>query len=286
MNSRATSAEHKGCVLNAGVDPALGFANRQGTPETDPSVPIIAGHSHCSCLGVPLGTRDGLSRLVMLENGDGRFCGFSGSWPRIPSFWEDLAEAARGRTVILVWQGNQHMAEFILAPGQAFDFVLFEDQDLALDPHAEVVPDLAIQERFAESIVGLDEVIPRLYQHGAVRVIVSGTPAPRGSMEVVRKGVLAEKFFAGVAEHLGLRLEDIPISTPLFMHKLWRVVQRLTREAAVRQAAEFLPVPDITLQDGFLRPEFGGVADITHANAAYGQVTLDHFQSYLTRKSP
>ena len=254
---------------------------------TDSSVPIIAGHSHSACLGVPLGrTHEGASQIVALENGDRRFCGFLGKWPRVPGFWGELAQAARGRTVILVWQGNQHLTEFLLMPSHPLDFVLSEDPSLDLDPDAEIVPELAIQTRLAAELPGLTEIIALLRKHGSSRVIVSGTPAPRRDRETMRKGILGNWYFPKLAEQFGFRIEEIPISAPLFQYKLWRVLQRLIRDAALRQSAEFLPVADATLQDGFLREEFGSVSDWMHTNETYGRLMLDHFHAYLNRESP
>lgn len=250
-------------------------------PGTGSLATILAGHSHCTSLGVPLKTADGRSRIVPLEAADDRFVGFSGAWPRPPEFWTQLGAAARGRTVVLVWQGNEHYAEFLLSPGRRFDFQLREEPDLPLDPDADLVPDFAAEARMGHKIPLLEAAIDALRRGGAARVIVSGTPPPKGDAALVRAGALRESYYFGpLATKLGLTLEDIAFSPPLLMYKLWRVLQRQLEAAARRKGAEFVHAPPATQRDGFLLDSMAA-GDATHANAAYGDAARDHLAAYL-----
>lgn len=94
-----------------------------------------------------------------------------------------------------------------------------------------------------------------------------------------------EPSFARIAQDLGLRLDDIPLASPLLMHKAWRVGQRLLEQAATRQSVEFLPVPESVFDGGLLRDDLGA-GDATHGNPAFGRVMLDHFHAYLQRRQP
>lgn len=254
-----------------------------GNVSADTPLAIIAGHSHATCLGVPLLTDDGSSRLVPLTNGDARFLAFTGAFPRPASFWPELAVAAVGYAlpVILFWQGNQHVSDFLLCPAQPIDFVLHEESDLPINPAAEIVPDLAVHDRLALGMLALDEAIATLRAGGVRRVIIGGTPPPKGDVEMLRNAITLEAYHFGViAAQLGFRLEEIPIAEPLLMYKMWRVVQRHLEAAAGRQSAEFLRVPTDAQRDRFLREEFAA-SDATHANALYGARMLDHLAVHL-----
>lgn len=249
---------------------------------TQATVPIIAGHSHSASLGVPLRGPSEHGGLVALDAKDMRFCGFTGAWRRTSRFWQELATVGVGRTVVLVWSGNQHNALFLLSPTRRFDFVLYEDPALPLDPGADLVPDLAVQERLSLGIGELEQTIELLTQRGVARILVAGTPPPKGDTETIRNGVRSEPAFRSHAEKLGVCIDDIPLSSPILMHKLWSVVQRVLRHAAIRGGAEFVPVPAASLDRGLLREDLSA-DDATHANAEFGRLMRDELYARIGR---
>ena len=105
---------------------------------------IIAGHSHTTCLGIPLMTEDGLPRLVPLHNGDERFRAVTGALNRDQVYWDFLSEAGAGRKVIIMWLGNQHLTSYLFAPSPPFDFFVLERPDLPTSTGVHIVPETAV----------------------------------------------------------------------------------------------------------------------------------------------
>src|SRR5690242_1373161 len=89
--------------------------------ENNPPSVIIAGHSHIGALfwGV---TEDGAVRLSPVDNHPGIF-GLHGPWPRSTEYWDSLTRYATGNTIALVWEGNEHLADFLFDQHPRFDFL-------------------------------------------------------------------------------------------------------------------------------------------------------------------
>lgn len=247
---------------------------------------VIAGHSHCRCLGVPDKTDDEASRIVPNAAGDARYEGFAGAWPLPDDFFAGLARLAKGRTIALAWKGNRHVTNFMLVAGPCIDFVLREEPDLPIDPDAVLVSDHAIDTRLASARAGLEPVIGALRASGAARVLVLGTPPPKGDIAIrQRRPGPDTRNFKSIAEHLGLDWARLTLASPAFMYKAWRVVQRHLQVAASRAGAEFVPTPDTALDGLVLRPKYAA-DDWTHGNEAYGQLMRDHLYEHASKAKP
>lgn len=249
-------------------------------PNPDP-LAILAGHSHCGCMGLALRAEDGQNRVVPLENGDPRFVGFTGEWPRGSRYWVELAAAGRGRNVVLVWGGNEHFGHYLFHDGRAFDFVLHEEPDLPLDEDAEIVADRVVHERMGRGMPGVDNIVRRILRDEPRRVVVCGTPPPRRTVELLRAGAAHEAHFRDWAARLGATVDTVPIASPRVMYKMWRVYQRHLETVATNAGALFVPVPPSTQDEGLLRDEYASF-DVTHANPAYGAVMLDELHRTLS----
>lgn len=243
--------------------------------------PIIAGDSHITCFGVPQTLRDGKTRLVPNAHGDDRFEGVSGRWPRDEAFFDALGKLAQGRTLVLSWKGSQHNPWFLLRAGRAIDFVLAEAPDLPLDETAEIVPDRAIEARFANESRSLEATVSRLRAAGVARIALVASPPPRRDMERLRLLEFPDqRNFAAIAAKLGLDLATVPFASPTFMYKAWRVAQRQVADVAARTSVEYFGVPQDLCCDGYLRDEYAA-EDWTHGNEAYGARMRDHLHEYL-----
>ncbi|MGV3549943.1 hypothetical protein [Rhizobium sp.] len=241
---------------------------------------LIAGHSHVAALGVPL-LGEGYE-LRQVPNGALPVFGLVGGWPREDTdYWKQVALRAEGRTVAIFWRGNQHFHHFLVMPDRGFDFLVDSAPHLAVEPSVPTVPEATVIEFMRADMADLDPVIKEIKAAGG-RVVLCGTPPPKGDAAFVRERILHEKYFRKVAEDLGVDLASIGISSPLLLYKLWVVMQNSLADVARRHGVLFMPVPD-RLRDsgGFLHPDYYA-GDVTHSNHAYGALMLEDLATFVS----
>lgn len=236
---------------------------------------ILTGHSHATALGVFVDSPDFTHQLLPIRNMDPRFVGFTGAWPREAAYWADLAAVAAGRNIAILWDGNQYNAMFLFRREPQFDIYLSEYPDIGIDPDCVIVPQSAVKEKNEFSLNGLRETIKLLRSAGPARILVVGTPPPKGDDNALLAVLGNEPYYKRVAEEIGVDWNSIQLTPRLIRWKLWKLIQTWYREISEDEGVAFLPVPDTVLtDDGFLRPEFWA-DDATHANAAYGYIMLE-----------
>lgn len=245
---------------------------------------IIAGHSHTICLGVP-GTSES-PKLVDLVNGDARFLGLIGPWPRDQAYWDLLVQATAGRKVAIFWDGNQHLGYYLFASPPPFDFFLSHRPDLPGEGGVHLVPETAIRARFAPTFELLHHVIMQLKASTPdCQPIICGTPPPKGDDARLRQLMANELLFVCHAEYLKVSLQDVELTPPRLRFKLWAVLQMMLQDVAFAHAVPFVPIPaSVQTADGFLDEQYWW-EDATHANFAYGKVMLDHLGEKLNLTS-
>lgn len=236
---------------------------------------VIAGHSHIAAFGVPALSADGSTGLIPVQHASGRFFGMvAGQVPRVGPYWQPLAELAAGKAVAIFWNGNQHLARYLVAPDSAFDVMLAEHPEMPVDPNARLVPERALSAQMAGDFHELDDAIATLRAGGALPVIC-GTPPPKGDDAFIRRMLAAEDHFINIAASMGLDIQTVPLATPVLRLKLWLIMQAALRDRARRHGVPFVPVPEAArTADGFLRMELAA-ADATHASWYYGEIMLE-----------
>jgi hypothetical protein len=245
-----------------------------------PSSILIAGHSHITALGVPL-LGEGYE-LRRIADGETPVFGLVGGWPREDTdYWDEVARHAQGRTVAIFWRGNQHFHHFLIMPSEDFDFLLQSEPGLDADPSRTIVPEATIIEFMRADMVDLDAIIEAIHAAGG-RVVLCGTPPPKGDAGLVRDRILHEDYFRQTAERLGFDLADVEISPPVLLYKLWRVMQNSLNDVATRHGARFMPVPPaLRTAEGFLHPDYYA-GDVTHANHAYGDAVRQALGRFIS----
>ncbi len=240
--------------------------------DIDPISTIIAGHSHVVALIGFRTTTDGSAFLLPVDGRPG-FAGLYGPWPRTEGYWSALDRLAAGKTVALLWEGNHHNSFFLFEPSMRFDFLPRRLQSLPIDETAMIVPETLIQARFRTILAPLDQLLENLT--GRCRIVLVGTPPPKGDNDYIERMLPTE--FAGELSSI----EGLQLTSPVLRLKLWSVMQDIYREKAEERGIEFVPVPEFALDEiGYLKREFWA-DDVTHANAAYGSLMLDHLQRIL-----
>lgn len=197
------------------------------------SRPIIAGHSHTVCLGVPLASEDGSPKVADLVNGERCFQGLVGAWPRDQAYWDFLTHAEAGRKVALFWDGNQHNTLILFAFPPPFDFFLFNRPDLPIEAGVHIIPETAIRASFASSFEQLHRVIVCLQTAKPdCQPIICGTPPQKGNNVRLRDLLPKDGYCLWVAEGFKVNLKDLILSPPNLRFKLWALIQTMLMEIA------------------------------------------------------
>ncbi|WP_275788738.1 hypothetical protein [Pararhizobium gei] len=209
---------------------------------------------------------------------------YSGEWPRSRTYWHSLAEVAQNKTVILLWKGNQHLAQHLIAGPERFDFVSSTDPSLSVDETALLVPEDALRAQLSRGKEELDNIF-KLLKAKAAQVIFAGTPPPKGDIGFLREVLARERHFRTAMESAGVDASTVELSPLLLQYKLWLLLQDIYRLAAEEHGVFFLPSPASAQdEDGFLRRELWA-EDATHANIDYGKLLVADVERYLNEAS-
>jgi len=232
---------------------------------------LLAGHSHAHSLGMTNPTTPNAIEIQTIDYLDGRILGLSGPAPRTAAYWDALVREAKDTTVLLIWNGNQHLAKFLFEIDKPFDFFLASRP--GLEPtKAELVPEAQVREVLDAGNEFLYKLLVRLKEVPGCRVVLLGTPPPKGNDTRLRHFIQREAFFVQMAAKAGSNVNEIRLTDRAVRLKLWAVIQDLLSEAADNHGCGFLAVPETVKDgDGFLREDLWW-EDATHANAQYGRI--------------
>lgn len=241
---------------------------------------LVTGHSHITCLGIPLKNADGDNQLVAIA-AEPCFHGLVGAWPREKRYWEQVIALTAAHRVAISWMGNQHNSKYMLLEPPGFDFMLTQQPDLPIDLGVPLVPEQAVRESFAATFLGLRWMLGQIAQRGGIKPVLIGTPPPKGDNDAVRALLARERHFVRVAEQMGASLDHVAMSAPLLRVKLWRLLQQMMAEIAAEHGLAFWPTPSAAEDaEGFLRREYWS-QDATHANAVFGKLMLRDMERRL-----
>jgi hypothetical protein len=239
---------------------------------------IIAGYSHIFALGVDKNKPLELSEIANLDGV--RFWGLAPAGDRNEEYWQALVDNCAGKTVALSWFGNQHYLSYLFIRRPLFDFFL--DGYSPPMEGAVLVPATVIRAGLEQSLEGLEALVRRLFEAGAVNVIVLGTPPPKGDLDEMLRRIRSSAQFSERARKMGVSLDTVDMLTPIpIIQKIWKVMQDVMLQKAEKSGATFLPVPDKTMaENGTLSREYWSV-DITHANKKYGDTVKRAITDFL-----
>jgi hypothetical protein len=232
--------------------------------DDDPAI-VAGGHSHAACLifahDAGLGPRE-LRAAIGFTTDMG---------PVSEDYWDRLGDAGAGRTIAVVWEGNQHNIAFLLEPDPPFRvFSATGDRQEQGEP-GTWVPREMLRSYWEESLGALRSVLDRLVARSDVLVIGTPPPKPDAHVKAQLEGKLeSDPWMREVAAARGQASSELTVSPGALRLALWSVIQDGMREEARRSGATFVPVPEAARDPaGFLADAYSAV-DLTHANAEYG----------------
>jgi hypothetical protein len=227
---------------------------------------LLGGHSHMLAL---VGDRYSEAPTLREHETQPAVRILDGRWPRDEVYWREFVAAAAGRTVGLMWGGNEHNSIYFFQRAYRFDFS--SEHVSRFLSRAQIVTQRTVRKRFLElSLNDMETLLKALAGAGARKVALLGTPPPKYDNEKLRKLLDAEPVLVQWARTAKIPLDEVAITDPLVRLKLWHLLQDMFREAAARYGFSYIGTPpEAQDADGFLREELWA-PDVTHANMAYG----------------
>jgi len=235
---------------------------------------VIAGHSHSAAISralVKASTEvQRQARNIALAQGMG---GLRGG-PARPGYWDMLRDLAQTRSIAVVWNGNQHNADFLLASDQPLDLLPRGYPDQSVLPNTRLVAETVIREHFRPSLEPLRQLLAEAPSHRKLKRLLVGTPAPLFDDGEIRKRLSKEPLFAEKAAAMGINIGQVEITPATVRRKLWFVIQTMMAEIAEEGRWQFVPVAPETMDErGYLRSDLAG-DDVTHASIEFGTMMV------------
>jgi hypothetical protein len=242
---------------------------------------VIAGHSHSAAISRALVSASTefqrQARDIALAQGMG---GLRGG-PARPGYWDMLRDLAQTRSIAVVWNGNQHNADFLLASDQPLDLLPRGYSDQSVLPNTRLVAETAIREHFRPSLEPLRQLLAEAPAHRRLKRLLVGTPAPLFDIGEIRKRLGKEPLFAEKAAAMGINIGQLEITPATVRRKLWFVIQSMMAEIAEEGGWQFVPVAPETMDErGYLRSDLAA-DDVTHASIEFGTIMVRQIARYL-----
>jgi hypothetical protein len=241
---------------------------------------VLAGHSHAIALllavRTPAARRLGAAVLFPRDRSSGYLsdAGYRDAFER----------AVDGRTAVVVWDGNQHIASFLVEAAPGFQVyrpgIVDADHDLGRPWVSEEMLRSLWRGDAPWTTDALEHLLHRLTAT-ADRVVLLGTPPPKPD-RIVREALGADPFFGAVLERESYGSDTVPLTPGPMRLAMWGIVQDIYRDVAADAGARFVPVPtSVTDDEGYLQERFSPPGDTSHANADYGAVMWEQLASAL-----
>ena len=202
---------------------------------------------------------------------------YSADWAAGPpgdkEYWDFVVELSRGKHVVIVWNGNQHNANFMFQTEPKFTILGVTEN--SYDKEAVPIPRAMIKDFFKTSFEELTEIIPSL--SNAASITLMNGPAPK-PLTHIQNCILQEKYFTDIAKSLGVDIADLVITSDSLRLELWNVLAELLADSAKNLGANFLSAPEVSRDAfGMLSPEYWA-SDVTHANSKYGTLLIEELR--------
>ena len=247
----------------------------------DPDL-ILAGHSHVKSM------LDSLNRAADLGLHAAVLLSRALSVPPLsePGSVEDFVLSAEGRVAVVAWDGNQHIASFLVDTEPGFQVFQKGVVDASHDLGRVWVSEEMLRNHWRGdapwTMDAFEDLLDRLAT-SCRRLVVLGTPPPKKD-RLIRDVLGGDPFFRAILEKNSRSPEDIPLIPGPMRLAMWMVIQNCYREAASAVGALFVPVPDFVMDsDGFLLDRYSPNGDASHANGDYGAVMWGQLAEALSR---
>ena len=230
---------------------------------------LVCGHSHAASIleaaTHPMAKSKSETAIAVCYSTD-----WTTGPPGDKEYWEFVTKLSRGKNIVIVWNGNQHIANFLFQTIPPFTFIGVRDENSGKEYLS--IPRTMIKAFFEPFFEELLEIVP-LMEHAKSITLMSG-PAPK-PLTYIETRIKDEPFFANVASSLKVDLDSLVISSDLIRLQLWKLVSEMLEARAKYLGVRFLAAPEEAVDSqGMLLEKYSGL-DVSHANAEYGALLVE-----------
>lgn len=190
--------------------------------------------------------------------------------PQGDEYWDLVVNSSRGKHVVVVWNGNQHNADFMFQTKPKFTLLGVTDD--TYDQEHIPIPRSMVRQYFKPSFEELTGIIPSLSDAASITLLNGPAPKP---LSYIKDYILQEKYFSDLTKLLSGGDEDLVITSDSLRLELWNVLAELLASYAKILGAKFINAPEVSRDAlGLLLPEYW-YPDVTHANSKYGMLIIE-----------
>ena len=227
---------------------------------------LIAGHSHVFPMYMAVNRRQNQHNLF----GVASQADFSKSVDRDQDYWQFVAKNSKQKTVVILWNGNQHNIHFLVDTDQPFKVFGYL-------PGPEIYPVVSIsriKKLFEPTFLELRETLNKFKKQ--TKIVLAQTPPPKSKVFLDSKLHL-DPFFLNLAKQLDIPKSKLQASTDELRLAMWGITQDMTRDLACEFDLEYFDLPSHTVSSNGLLAEEYWTDDLSHANEDFGSRWLDEF---------
>ena len=231
---------------------------------------VVCGQSHAACIleAINLPEFKAVDPLAISVCYSADL--YTAAPPGDEEYWDFVLHLSSGKHVVIVWNGNQHNANFMFQTEPKFTMLGLTD--ISYDQDAVPIPRAMIKEFFKGSFEELTKIASSLSNAASITFVNGPAPKP---LTHIQSSILQEKYFIDIAKSLGIDIGDLEITSDSLRLELWNVLAELLANSAQKLGANFLGAPALSRDaSGMLLPEYRS-PDVTHANSKYGMLLIE-----------
>ena len=227
---------------------------------------VVCGHSHAAAI---------LSAQMNIESGipnpDVAVCytsDFEQGPPGDQEYWEFVGEISHGKKLAIVWNGNQHTANFLFQTVPPFTLHGVTESEHDCIP----IPKAMVKEFFKPFFEELNLIMPMMASASSVTLVNGPAPKPLTHIQTCFKN---EPFFVMIAKSLNIDINSLELTSDSLRLELWRLVSEMLASYSQSLGTHFLDVPMESLDPSGMLLEEYWAPDTTHANESYGKLLME-----------
>ena len=199
---------------------------------------VVCGHSHAASILEATTLSKAQSKIEPAI----AVC-YSTDWtlgpPGDQEYWNFVADLSEEKHVVIVWNGNQHIANFLFQTDPPF--TLMGAQEELSEKELVPIPRTMVKQFFETFFLELDEIVPLMANAKSI-TLMSG-PAPKPSI-YIRPRIKDEPFLVNVAKSLQVDLDSLEISSDRIRLELWKLMSEMLETRAKHFGAKYLSAPN------------------------------------------
>jgi hypothetical protein len=196
------------------------------------------------------------------------------------TYWQFVSEVSKGKDLVIVWNGNQHVANFLFQTIPPFTIHGALDSDSATGYLP--IPRTMIKAFFEPFFEELTEIIPLMKDAASITLMNGPAPKP---LSYIKSRVKHEPFFADIANSLQVDIDSLEITSDQIRLELWKLISEMLETHAKTLGTRFLSAPEKAVDSSGMLLEKYWNPDVSHANAEYGALLVEKLHDFFAVRS-